>query len=146
MMYKFLITVFIVMVTNTLKAQNEEISIYSSQGKAIAYIETEDMTIYLWGGKPVAYLTNDSEKFNIYGFNGKHLGWFVKGIMRDHDGDVTGFIKDAVNIPIEYEPYKGYKQYKPYKSYKEYAPYMPYLSNSFSKTPLSLFLAQGVDD
>ncbi len=35
------------------------------------------LTIYLWGGKPVAYLSAESDDgFHVYGFNGKHLGWF----------------------------------------------------------------------
>jgi len=162
MKYKYLLTIFLMIASVNLRAQSEEITLFNSQGKAIAYIAqaplnkifylliayiaTEDMTIYMWGGKPVAYLTNDDGKFNIYGFNGKHLGWFIKGILRDHEGDVAGFIKDAVNITTEYEPYKNYKQYKPYKSYKESSPYLPYLSNNFSKTPLSLFLEEGVDN
>jgi len=131
---------------NAQSGQSEEISLFNSKGKPIAYIDTDDLTIYLWNGKPVAYLFSNDNKLHIYGFNGKHLGWFVSGIIRDHEGDAVGFKEGAVNVYTEYEPYKAYKQYKPYKSYKEYAPYMPYLSTSWSNTPLSLFLAQGVDD
>lgn len=37
-------------------AAAEEISLYDSEGAAIAYIDTSnDMTIYLWEGDPVAY-------------------------------------------------------------------------------------------
>jgi len=125
----------------------EEISLYNSQGKPIAYITTDDgLTIFMWGGKPVAYLSKNRDDFHIYGFNGSHLGWFEDGIIYDHEGDAVGFIKGAVNIYTEYEPYKSYKEYKPYKAYKEYAPYKPYLSSSFSSTPLSIFLLGGIDD
>ena len=125
----------------------EEISLFNSKGKPIAYIDTEDeLTIFMWNGKPVAYLSKKGDDFNIYGFNGNHLGWYVDGIIYDHEGEVVGFIEGAVSMYTEHEPYKSYKEYKPYKAYKEYAPYKPYLSNSFSSTPLSLFLLGGIDD
>jgi hypothetical protein len=124
----------------------EEISLFDSKGKPVAYIDTEDdLTIYMWSGKPVAYLYKKSDVYNIYGFNGDHLGWYEDGIIYNHDGYVVGFSKGAVNKYTEHEPYKSYKSYKPYKSYKEYAPYKPYLSNSFSNMPLSIFLLGGID-
>lgn len=55
--------------------------------EAVAYIDADDeLTIYLWGGKPVAYLERDTgNEFHVYGFSGKHLGWFVVsfGITRE---------------------------------------------------------------
>ena len=120
----------------------EEISLFDSTGKPTAYI-AEELTIYLWSGNPVAYLHSESGKVHVYGFNGKHLGWFVRGIVRDHDGNAVGAVKEVFRSPVEYEPYKSYKQYKPYKSYREYAPYQPYLSRDWSQMPLLLFLMQG---
>ena len=140
----FILTAFLL--SCNLSFSQEEISLFDSKGKAVAYIDLEDMTIYLWQGKPVAYISQSNGDYHIYGFNGKHLGWFIKGIIRDHDGDAIGSTKDATSTFKEYEPYKGYKEYKPYKSYKEYAPYKPYLSTSWSKTNFKLFLIQGVDD
>lgn len=107
-------------------AKAEEITLFDKKGDAIAYIaDDNEMTIYMWDGTPVAYLVKkgDSEnpktdKFSIYGFNGKHFGWLIKGIVRDHDGNATGFVKGAVNQSTKYEPYKSYKKYKPYKAYK----------------------------
>jgi hypothetical protein len=107
----------------------EEITLFNGQGRASAYIALEDeLTIYLWSGKPVAYLQSDSAGgFHLYGFNGKHLGWFVDGIVRDHDGNAACAVKERLQY-TEYEPYKGYKAYKPYKGYKAYAPYRPIFS------------------
>jgi hypothetical protein len=124
----------------------EEITLFNSEGNATAYIDTDDddMTVYMWDGLPVAYLVpGDEDDFSIYGFNGKHLGWFDKGIVRDHDGYAVGFIKDAINKYTNYEPYKKYKKYKPYKDYKEYAPYKPCYQYEFSNEPLSIFLLRG---
>lgn len=120
-------------------AQGDEISLLDGSGEAVAYIAVDDeMTIYLWGGKPVAYLDGE----DVYGFNGKHLGWFLEGAIFDHKGDAVCVLKGRHRSP-KYEGYKGYKAYKPYKSYTEYAPYKPYFSNRFSAVPCSLALGMG---
>ena len=124
-------------------AFDDEISLFDSSGKATAYI-SENLVIYLWSGKPVAYLVEDKAGgFHIYGFNGKHLGWFVSGIIYDHHGYVVGAVKEAFVTPPSYEPYKGYKMYVPYKSFKEFAPFRPFFHNSWSDISLKLFLLQG---
>tara|TARA_B100000579_G_C22334341_1_gene621995 strand:+ start:145 stop:570 length:426 start_codon:yes stop_codon:yes gene_type:complete len=137
----FLILLFIPLVS-----LGQEISLFNSEGDAVAYIDTndEDNTIYLWDGTPVAYLSPQSNHYNVYGFNGNHLGWYEDGIVWDEDGDAIGFIKGAVNVYTKYESYKSYKKYKPYKSYKRYAPYKPYFSNSFSNESFILFLKKGI--
>ncbi|MBB4804921.1 hypothetical protein HNP38_000193 [Chryseobacterium defluvii] len=139
---KYLILIAVLLFTTILKAQ--EISLFNSEGAPIAYMDTDDddMTIYLWNGNPVAYLSGD----NIYGFNGKHLGWWIKGIVRDHKGDSIGALKSAFIGYTEYEPYKEYKKYKPYKSFKEYPPYRPYWSNYWSDNSFKIFLLQGIND
>ena len=124
-------------------SNGQEISLFNSEGKATAYVaDDDDLTILLWSGTPVAYISGD----NVYGFNGKHLGWWVKGIIRDHEGNAVGATKDATSMRTEYEPYKGYKEYKPYKSYKEYAPYKPYWTTTWSNTSLKMFLLLGKSD
>lgn len=123
---------------------DDELSLFNGAGKAVAYIAlSDDLTIYLWSGKPVAYLEkDDSGGYHVYGFNGKHLGWFVKGIVHDHQGNPSCAVKEVLRN-TEYESYKAYKQYKPYKSYTQYAPYRPYFSNSFGDTPCQFLLAEG---
>lgn len=129
--------------TSFIFTQAQEVSLFNSDGKAIAYVaDDDDLTIYLWSGKPVAYVSGE----NIYGFNGKHLGWWANGIIRDHDGNAIGGTKNAINIYTEYEPYKSYKEYKPYKSYKQYAPYKPYWSSSWSNGSFRMFLLGGITD
>jgi hypothetical protein len=137
-----LLVIVLFVFSSSVLANGDEVSLFDATGKPVAYI-AEELTIYLWPGTPVAYLHPDSGKVHIYGFNGKHLGWFVKGIVRDHDGNAVGAVKEVFSSPVEYEPYKSYKQYKPYKSYQEYAPYQPYLSRNWSDMPLRLFLIQG---
>ena len=119
---------------------DSEISLFNSKGDAVAYIAVYDeLTIYLWNGEPVAYIDNQ----NVYGFNGRHLGWFSDGIIIDHYGDSPCVMKNRYPGYTNYESYKGYKNYKPFKSYQEYAPYKPFISNMFSTIPCSFFLLMG---
>jgi len=145
-MRTIIIVLFSMLLTQTSFAQSE-INLFDKEGNPVAYIDTNDeWTIYLWEGKPVAYIIKDEQTLHIYGFNGKHLGWYINGILRDHDGNAVGFKKGAVtSIYEKYEGYKGYKEYKPYKIYREYAPYQPYLSAKFSYINLNGFLHQGID-
>ena len=116
-----------------------EVSLYNANGDAVAYIDfSDEKTIFLWTGKPVAYLDDE----NVYGFNGKHLGWFTEGALVDHSGTSPCVTVDRHPSP-NYEGYKGYKGYKPYKGYQEYAPYKPYTSNQFSSVECRVHLSAG---
>jgi len=124
----------------------EDITLYDANGEATAYIATgEEQTIYLWEGKPVAYLVPTDSAFSIYGFNGTHLGWFERGIVRDHDGDAVGFVKGAVRVLTSLEPLKSLRELKPLRALRELAPLKPVYSRQFSRVPLSVFLAAGAD-
>ena len=118
-----------------------EESLFDVMGTPIAYISyDEENTIYMWDGRPVAYLEPNR---TIYGFNGKHLGWFESGFVRNLKGEIAGFNRLAADVFIGYEPYKSYKMYRPYRRYKEYAHYKPYYSHSKSKESLAQFLLTG---
>ena len=125
-------------------ANADEISLYNSRRSATAYV-ADDLTIFLWSGEPVAYLHDDSaEGFHIYGFNGEHLGWFVRGVIRDHDGEAVGAVAEAFSSPPRLDPYKAFKRFTPFKGFKEFAPFRPFFSNTWSDWPLEAFLLQGV--
>lgn len=123
-------------------AAAQELALLNRDGKAIAYIDTvdKDQTIYLYSGEPVAIIS----EADVYGFNGKHLGWYEKGIVRDHEGKRIGNTKKAATGYIQYEPYKSYKRQKPYISHRSYPPYKPYFSDSWSDSSFETFLLQGV--
>src|SRR5262245_22862705 len=61
---------------------DEEINLFDSDGRPVAYIVADDeRTLYLWEGKAVAYLDYDGAgELDVFGFNGKHLGWFIGGV------------------------------------------------------------------
>lgn len=121
-----------------------ETSLFNSAGQATAYI-ADDATVYMWDGRPAAYLKSDGSYTHVYGFNGKHLGWLVKGVIYDHDGKASGAVKQAFVSSTSFEPFKAFKQFKPFKAFTEFAPYQPYLSNSWSDLPFETLLEGGIE-
>lgn len=115
-------------------------TLFNNNGNAVAYFDDDNETIFLWDGTPVAYLDNE----NIYGFNGKHLGWFEDGIIWNHNGEKGGFNKESLPVFAKFEPFKEFKKFKPFKSFKEFAPFKPFKSNTISKMDFSEFLKLGI--
>ena len=143
----FILALFAIISIVKCYAQSE-ISLYDKGGNAVAYLSPNDeWCIYSWQGKPLAYVSNDGQIFHVYGFNGKHLGWYLDGILIDHDGNAVGFRKGAIsNVYEQYENYKGNKEYRPFRSYQEYAPSRPYYTAYFSAVTLLEFLYQGINN
>jgi hypothetical protein len=113
---------------------------YDSRGRAAAYVDgDESLTIYLWDGKPVAYLDED----NIYGFNGKHLGWLKGNAIYDHEGYIVAALPEAFSTPVSDPPAKGFKQFLPFKEFKEFKPFKPFFNSTWSETPAKIFFLKG---
>ena len=133
-----------------------EITLFDRYGHSTAYIATDDgMTIYLWNGNPVAYLEQDpAGGFHIFGFNGRHLGWLVDGIVRDQRGDAVCAQREAMGTdnPGFYtelndpEPFKELREMKPIQELKEFAPFRPHFSYSWSDSSCNLYLYQGASE
>jgi hypothetical protein len=123
----------------------DEISLFDSKRTPVAYI-ADDRTIYLWGGKPVAYLDGEGRSvLDVYGFNGKHLGWYSAGVVYDDEGDAVGGTRNVFRAPTAIEPLKGLKELKPLKSLKELSPLKPLFSRRWSELPLKYFLIEGAE-
>ena len=118
-----------------------ETTIYDKKGMPCAYLATDDgRTIYLWNGQPVAYLDGE----NIYGFNGKHLGWFKrKRVMYDKNGRRIGFTNVTCPSALQVEPKKSAKKTKPVKTAKTATVKEPDFKLSKSEINLSDFLQSG---
>ncbi len=67
---------------------------YDEFGSPKAYIE-DDCNIFLFNGECIGYVLKDS----VYNFNGKHLGFFKDGWIRDNDGRCVVFVKTAKKGP-----------------------------------------------
>jgi len=144
---RFLLFV-VVLCSVVLRSQIDESTLFNGGGSPEAYISFsgDNPTIYIWSGKPVAYLSSSvGGGFNVYGFNGKHLGWYVDGAVRNHEGNpvcgVHRVVRD-VSLPKP-EPLKSIKQLLPLKSSKELAPPRPLYRRQWSSTPCGLFLSDG---
>jgi hypothetical protein len=87
-----------------------EISLFNKNGDAVAYMADDyDRTIYLWEGQQVAYLLDDRY---VFGTNGKHLGWFIDGVIFNSGGERIGFTAGACPVPPSKEPVKLKKRFK----------------------------------
>jgi len=116
-----------------------EITLYSKNGEPVAYIVDHDETIYLWDGRAVAYIYEDK----VYGWNCKHLGWFVDGIIYDLQGLRVGFTRDTCPVVTYVEPVKYVKHVK-YVKYVRHVPYVrPVFSLGYSDKNLRDFLEEG---
>jgi len=145
--HRFLLFV-LVLCPVVLRCQIDESNLFNGDGSPEAYISfsEDNPTIYMWSGKPVAYLSSSvGGGFNVYGFNGKHLGWYVDGTVRNHEGNpvcgVHRVVRD-VSLPKS-EPLKSIKQLLPLKSSKEPAPPRPLYRRKWSSAPCGLFFSDG---
>jgi len=117
-----------------------QVTLFDGAGAAVAYIDYDDeLTIYSFAGQPLAYLSEDS----VYGFNGKHLGWFDNGVLRDHSGHSAGFIQGQCPVFTQFEPFKGFKQFKPFKAFQQFKPFKPFASAAVIPGTLHDWLARG---
>lgn len=124
-----------------MESQEDETTLFGKNGDPKAYIAwNEGNTIYSFNGKPLAYI---DESNNVYGFNGKHLGWFEDSILWNHQGQRVGFTKNSSPVFTQFEPFKGFKQFKPFKGFKQFAPFKPFKSMAIATTSLMEFLEEG---
>nr|WP_314071004.1 hypothetical protein [uncultured Campylobacter sp.] len=120
---------------------SKEVDFLDSSGEWAVYIDTDrELTIYSWEGDPLAYLDNN---FNIYGFNGKYLGWFEGGIMYNIDGYPFACVKEAYGGLAPLKPLKSLKSLEPLKSLKEMPIYRPYKKRNFGNISAELYLSLG---
>ena len=118
-----------------------EISLFGKNGDAAAYLTDDyDRTIYLWDGQQVAYLFDDRY---IFGVNGKHLGWFIDGVIFNTGGERIGFTANTCPIPPSKEPVKLKKQYKDEIQSRWKDDPLPKLQYTLASEDLTVFLKNG---
>lgn len=121
-----------------------ELSLYSSNSEPQAYINIEQgNVIYLWDGRPAGYMVIEGSKAAlVYGFNGKHLGWFVDGALYGADGRAFCALSSKVTTPAS-EPPRGLKHIVPLKSPPEPAPPEPSFQDQWGHLPCDIVLYIG---
>lgn len=119
---------------------DSEMPLFDKNGEPKAFMDDE-YNIFLWNGEPVAYGYNSGEEWHIYGYNGKHLGWFSGAFIYDKKGKR---VSSPFNSKNKYLPFKGFKKITPIKSIREFEPFSkPKLSDDWSDTLLEAFLKAG---
>jgi len=123
-----------------------DVTLYDKQGYSQAYIDTsgDDQTIYLLDGTPCAYLVYTNGYYRVYGFNGKHLGWYENGRLFGTDGYLVGFRKGAYARVTSEVGVKYSKKSKPFKRAIRSTSNKVSSRLSFSSTSLRAFLRGGI--
>ncbi len=116
-------------------------TLFNKKGDPVAFISDDyNETLYLTDGFPVAYLYNQN---HVYGINGRHLGWWIEGILYNHDGERIGFISSTCPVPIGKEPVKAKRQSMDEIRPRWKAPPLPKLSFNFANMDLEMLLREG---
>jgi len=80
-----------------------ELVFFDSHGQVVALKADDNDVLFRWNGTPVAILDDESvsdESGSVYAFDGRHLGWFGDGWIRDHDGACVYYTDDARGGPV----------------------------------------------
>ena len=118
-----------------------EVSLYNSAGDAVAYIDyTDEKTIWLWSGEAVAYL--DEESNDVWGWNGKHLGWFSGGALIDQSGAAPCVVRQRHPAP-KFETFRSLQQLQGLKSLRVLPPLEPLATGKFSDVDCRDHLMRG---
>lgn len=89
-------------------------------------------------GKSYGFLA----KSNLYNYQGKHVGWFEKGIVRDHNGLCVGFGENPTDTPRpftpfkQFKPFRGFVEMEPFRPFKERSPFKPFKKFGWSRIDL----------
>jgi hypothetical protein len=110
-----------------------EWTFHDSEGRAVAYCD-DGVHLHLFDGRAVAYLNGSS----VYSYEGCHLGWFLRGWIRDHQGDAVlfaeGTVGDGPPRPERWPPpERGRREERPAKGNPEMHPGPPATSRSWSQ-------------
>jgi len=118
--------------------------LYNRKGEAAAYL-AEDLrsTIYLWEGLAVAYLY---EEEHVYGFNGRHLGWFKGDVLFNDRGERIGFLYTTCPVSVVKPPVKWKKSPSEEARPRWGAPATAKLGHRTAQEDLADFLRKGLID
>ena len=116
-------------------------NLFDKTGRAVAHIaEDQENAIFLWRGLHIGVLVEDR---HIFGINGKHLGWFVDGVIYDTKGDRIGFTEGTCPIPVSKITPRWRQRSKEEAKPKEKMPPTPHFTTHYSNQDLLEFLKAG---
>lgn len=107
-------------------------TLYDQHGNAVAYVEP-DGVIYLYEGTPVGYI----EAEDVFAFDGRHLGWYLQGWVRDHHGGCVFFTEAAQGGPVRpvraVRPVRGVRGVRPVRGVRQVRPVRPVMGIGWSR-------------
>lgn len=108
------------------------LNFYNENGKPIVYTD-DNVHLFSFSGKPVAYFSGNL----IYTFDGRHIGFFIDGWIRDLNGYCVFFSENAIGGVFkpfkQFLPFKAFKQFLPFKSFRQYPYPIPFKRNAWSR-------------
>lgn len=117
---------------------------YDRHGEAVAWYDDEQQepAIYLYDGTPVAWISDES----IYGYSGRHFGWFIDGWVRDSRGQLVMFTTESIGGPARptrcARPARGARAARPARGARQARPARPARSLSWSALTGEAFFRQ----
>jgi hypothetical protein len=117
-----------------------EQALFERTGHPIAYIADDgEDSVYLWSGDAVAYVLEG----RVFGWNGRHLGFFVNGLVCDVGGRVVGSTAARCPGPVHAEPVKFTRREKRRKYSRYEASAFPTVSGEWASQSLKSLLVMG---
>jgi hypothetical protein len=92
-------------------------ALYGKSGRVHAWLDTSDGNILDLNGQHLAFVDGNS----VYDWNGRHIGWWISGCVRDRTNAAAYFTRNAGSIGV----LKPLKALKPLKPLKALAPLRP---------------------
>ncbi|WP_369123379.1 4-fold beta flower protein [Marinobacter salarius] len=118
------------------------VTLYSSSGQAVAYVDHDGQSIYLYDGRPVAWLSDES----VFAYSGRYLGWVDNGWFYDRNGRPAFFTEDSTGGPARparsARPARGARGARPARGAREARPAKPARSLSWSELSGNAFFEQ----
>lgn len=124
-------------------ARAEDVILYDRDGAATAYIDANDLSVFRWNGEPSAYLLRASDGvFDVFGINGRHLGWYIAGVLYGNDGSAVCAMAQRLTYTQATTP-RNPRQLAHEHLPPDPIPPRPTFDNTFSGTPCDTLLSFG---
>ena len=116
-----------------------ETNIYDTHNRPRIYLADDgDQSFYTWDGHAVACLAGE----HVFGWKGRHIGWFVEGILYDDKGFRIGFTSATCPADTYTEPAK-YTKFSKLERFRQQTPHRrPALSLTNSNQDIDDFIRQ----
>jgi len=126
-------------------ARAEDVILFDRDGAATAFIDANELIIYRWNGEASAYLQRASDGvFDAFGFNGRHLGWYVAGVLYGNDGEAACAMAQRLSYTQDPTPRNPRQLVHP-RAVPDPIPPRPPFDNTFSPRSCDTLLSFGLN-